>query len=353
MKNSAFILCAAASVLLGGCRGRSSGEVQLPSVRTETAAAYGDGLRLEFPGRVKAAREVNLAFKVSGTLERFCAEEGAYVRKGDTLALMDARDYRLQMEAVEAEYNRIRAEAGRVMALYADSVATADAYDKARYGLQQITAKYENARNQLKDTKLLAPFDGYVQKRLFDAPTVVAAGMPVLTVVSAGAAEIEINIPGSEYIRRGDFASFEASFDFWPGRTIPLRLLGISPKANANQLYTVRLGLPAKDDPAPTPGMNTMVRIRFRPSEGGRTVVPASALFACEDRSCVWVCRPDSTVARREVEVESLRTDGDAVLSSGLSAGERIVTSGVHQLHEGCKVVQLPEASKTNVGGLL
>ena len=38
-----------------------------------------------------------------------------------------------------------------------------DAYDKARYGLQQITAKYENSRNQLADTEIRMPFDGYVQ----------------------------------------------------------------------------------------------------------------------------------------------------------------------------------------------
>ena len=155
------------------------------------------------------------------------------------------------------------------MALYADGAATPDAYDKARYGLQQITAKYENSRNQLADTEIRMPFDGYVQKRLFDPSTVVGAGMPVLTVVSAEAPEIEINIPGSEYVRRSEFDGFEAAFDFWPGRRIPLRLRSISPKANANQLYTLRLGVPADLRPLPSPGMNTMVTIVCRPSGAG------------------------------------------------------------------------------------
>ena len=121
---------------------------------------------------------------------------------------MDPRDYELQLQAVEAEYLSIKAEAERVMALYDQNVATADAYDKARYGLQQITAKYENARNQLADTKLYAPFDGYVKRRRFDPPTVVAAGMPVITFLSGKNPEVELFIPASTYIRRREIASF-------------------------------------------------------------------------------------------------------------------------------------------------
>lgn len=104
-----------------------------------------------------------MAFKLNGTLMQVHVGEGDRVRKGQLIAELDPRDYRLQLEATEAEYLNIKSEAERVMALYADSVGTADAYDKARFGLQQITAKYENARNQLADTKIYAPFDGYVQ----------------------------------------------------------------------------------------------------------------------------------------------------------------------------------------------
>lgn len=355
MKTRIGLICAAAlpALLLQGCAPHRDGDNRPPAVQVDTAETYGSGRTLEFPGRVKAAEEVNLAFQIPGTLLRVHARQGTSVRQGELIAELDERDYRLRLEAVEAEYENIRAEAERVIALYADSVATPDAYDKARYGLRQIEAKYESCRNQLADTKIYAPFDGIVQRRLFDPPTVVAAGMPVVTLLSGSAPEIEINIPGSEYVRRGEFAAFEAAFDFWPGRRIPLRLLSVAPKANANQLYTVRLGIPAGTDPMPAPGMNTMVSVSYRPADTGRTSVPATALFREGDASCVWVFAADSTVHRRAVAVESLHTDGRAVLSSGLDAGERIVSSGVHRLHEGQKTAPLPAESETNVGGLL
>lgn len=347
------IVCMLFGLTLAACSGAGGDREPLPSVRLDTVGLSAAPLVSEFPGRVRAAEEVNLAFKVSGRLRRIAVGEGARVRRGDLLAELDPADYALQLQAVEAEYRRVKAEAERVMALYADSVVTADSYDKARYGLEQMTAKYENARRQLADTRITAPFDGVLQRRFFEAPTVVAAGMPVVTLLSAAAPEIEIHIPASDYVRRGDFTAFEASFDFLPGRTLPLRLATVNPKANANQLYAVRLAVPADADPLPAPGMNALVRITRRGTGDAGIEIPASALFACEGRSCVWVCRADSTVERREVRILRLTTDGAAQLSAGLEPGERIVTAGVDRLYENQRVAPLAAPAETNIGGLL
>lgn len=339
---------------VSSCGNRKAEEPEVANVRLFAVRNAGISSVQEFPGRVKAAEEVNMAFKVSGALMRVCVEEGGRVSRGQQVAEIEPRDYQVQLEAVEAEYMRVKSEAERVMSLYADSVTTVDAYDKARYGLQQITAKYENARNQLADTKIYAPFDGYVQKRLFDPPTVVAAGMPVVTLVSEGKQEIEINIPASAYINRHEMVSFHASFDFLPHREIPLRLLGIAPKANANQLYAVRLALPPDVSPRPSPGMNTMVNVVVRDTMDGKTEIPSSALFKKGGESCVWVYNEkDGTIGMRNVTVERLHTAGTAVITRGLSGGELVVVAGVHKLTDGQKVKPMAGESETNVGGLL
>ena len=203
MKHKLVIAMTAATLFLVGC-GQQQHTEQVMLVRIDTVKTANTCDILEFPARVQAAGEVHLAFKIPGTLQRIYVDDGAFVRQGELVAEMDPRDYELQLQAVEAEYLSIKAEAERVMALYDQNVATADAYDKARYGLQQITAKYENARNQLADTKLYAPFDGYVKRRRFDPPTVVAAGMPVITFLSGKNPEVELFIPASTYIRRRD-----------------------------------------------------------------------------------------------------------------------------------------------------
>lgn len=323
--------------------------VQLFTVRNSEAVSVQD-----FPGRVMAAEEVNLAFKVSGTLNHVHVEEGHRISKGQLIAEIDPRDYQIQLEATEAEYLKIKTEAERVIALYDDSVTTADAYDKARYGLQQITAKYENARNQLADTKIYAPFDGYIQKRLFDPPTVVSAGMPVVTLVSAGRQEIEINIPASTYLKRAEIASFSVSFAFLPEQDIPLSLISMAPKANANQLYTVRLAIPDNISPQPSPGMNAMVKVTFRDTINGKTEIPSSALLNKDGQSCVWVYdKEKGNIRQRIVSVERLDTKGHAIVTQGITEGEQIVIVGVHKLTDNQQVTPTTSQTETNIGDLL
>ncbi|MDR2120179.1 MAG: efflux RND transporter periplasmic adaptor subunit [Tannerella sp.] len=324
------------------------------SVKTDTARIYGEQPKVVFPGKVKAASEVDLSFRAAGTISVIRVNVGAFVGKGDTLAGIDPRDYEIQLAATEAEYRQIRAEAERIVALYEKGSVTQNDYDKAVYGLKQIAAKYDAHKNALADTRLVAPFDGYVQKRFFVAGETVGAGMPVLSMIDAGAPEVEINIPSAEYIRRDRFESFSCEADVYPGRIFPLELIGITQKANMNQLYTVRLKMKGRDRQTPSPGMATMVTIRYRTEASELVRIPYTALFEINSASSVWVCNPDnSTVTARKVVVHELHADGTVVVSEGLKAGEIVVTAGVHSLGEGEKVKRLSPVSATNVGGLL
>lgn len=65
----------------------------------------------------------------------------------------------------EAEFRQVKGEAERVIELYNRKSVPVNDYEKAVYGLRQITAKYNAHRNALEDTRLLAPFDGIFKKR--------------------------------------------------------------------------------------------------------------------------------------------------------------------------------------------
>ena len=102
----------AATLFLVGCGQRQHTE-QVTLVRIDTVKTANTCDILEFPARVQAAGEVHLAFKIPGTLQRIYVDDGAFVRQGELVAEMDPRDYELQLQAVEAEYLSIKAEAER------------------------------------------------------------------------------------------------------------------------------------------------------------------------------------------------------------------------------------------------
>jgi RND family efflux transporter MFP subunit len=330
------------------------------TVKTDTVRTAGELTQLQLPGKVEAAHDVDLAFRVSGTIQRIYVQDGQHVAAGQLLAALDPTDYQVQLNATEAEYTQVKADAERVMALYADGGTTPQMNDKAVYGLKQITAKYQHHKDQLAYTKLYAPFAGSVQKHLFEAHETVGAGMPVISMVSAGTPEVEINLPAAEYIRRDRFTDYSCTFDIYPGNTYPLRLVSITPKANANQLYTMRLQLEKTSLPLPSPGMNTMVSIACAEQDSPQLTVATGALLRDADRTFVYIYnkvkddQSRGTLKRQEVRVARLLSDGRALVEcEALKPGTVIVGSGVHTLADGQTVNALPPVSKTNVGGMM
>ena len=335
------------------CTQKASEEKTVKTVKIDTVRIYGEKSSSTFPGKVKAASDVNLAFRISGPVSKVYAEAGAFVKKGQLLAEIDARDYAIQLSATEAEYKRIKAEVERIVTLYEKGSATPNDYDKAVYGLQQITAKYEAHKNALTDTKLCAPFDGYIQKRFFEAGETIGAGMPVISMISANLAEVEINIPSSDYFLRDRFDTFSCRMDIYPDNNFPLELIGIAQKANLNQLYTVHLKMKESKPLMPTPGMTVMVTVQYKMEESALVQIPLSAVFEHNGASCVWVYNEDSqTVENRPITPVEIFKDGNVVVSEGLKAGEIVTTAGVHVLHQGEKVKLLPQVSSSNIGGL-
>lgn len=338
------------AALLSSCNGKDEAPKKAPTVRLATVEMSNGLQQNSYPGKTQAAEESQVAFRVAGTLASVPVKVGDYVRKGQVLARMDSRDYQVQLTAIKAEYESTKAECERIIALYKDNGTSANNYDKARYGLEQITQKLKHAQDQMEDCVIRAPFDGYVQTLYHEAHETVGAGMPVVGMFANKGIEVVINIPVVEFNRKDAYDYFTASFST-PECTLPLKLVNISRSANANQLYQMRL-LVADGTKDITPGLTTVVNIHYKASENKSAEVPSSAVFADGDKSYVYVYS-DSTVHKTEVSVQYLSTKGTMRISQGLASGQKVVLSGVHHLVDGQKVRPAAEPSKTNVGGLL
>ena len=342
-------------LLIPACQQNTEKQQNSKIVKVDTVTTNSLQSIAKYPGKVKASEDINLSFRVNGTLQRILVKEGAKVKAGQLLAIMDPSDYQVQLAATEAKYQQIKAEAERVIALYNDGGTTPNDYDKAVFGLKQITALYQHHKDELAYTKLYAPFSGTIQKQLFEAHETVGAGMPVLSMVGQGFPEVEINLPSAEFVRRDEFKNYQCSFNIFPGKTYNLKLIGITPKANANQLYTMRLQLTDKDLPMPSPGMNTMVSILCQDEHPEAMQIPTSAMQNRDGKSKVFVYQPkEGNIKAVDVSVLSLLGNGKCIVTSNtLKPGQIIVTAGVRRLQDGEKVKPIPPSSSSNIGELL
>lgn len=346
----------AASMAMTACGNKQAQTEEVQYVKTVEAKRIGDDAELNYPGRTKSSEEVNVAFRVSGTILRVLVDEGQFVKKGQLIAEMDPRDYEVQLAATQAEYEQIKADAERVMALYEEDGTTASNYDRARYGLKQITEKLTNHKNQLADTRLYAPMSGYIQNKMHKSGETVAAGMPVVSMFNAGDVEIEVFVPASDYARQNDLLSATCSFEVTPGKVYPLEIVRVSKEANASQLYAARLRIKGGyDHQKITPGMSTMVYVTYHASnEDDGVVIPVTAIKHQGEVSSVFVFdKKQSVVKERKVEVGCVDLDGNIQVLNGLEAQETVVCAGVRYLTDGQHVKEMEKTSKANVGGLL
>lgn len=306
-------------------------------------------------GIVREAHTINLGFKTAGQIERIHVREGDYVRQGALLAELDDADYRLGVEALQIQYDQLKDEVERTKRLFDQKSVSVNDYEKAVAGLRQLGVQLQVNKNKLDYTKLYAPTDGYVQSVNFSPAEMVDAGTALFALLDVSHMEVVADIPVGEYRQRdlftrfyGKVAGIEEAF--------PMKLLSLTPKADGNQLYQLRLTFAEQPDKRLTAGMNTEISI-VATDKGGTTgfAVPLCAVFQDTDGNtpCVWVFERDSTVSKRPVVLGGTDAEGRAVITEGLTGKERIVRAGVNVLQQGQRVRVAEEPGKTNIGELL
>ncbi len=352
MKFSRCLILVAALATMS-CKSESKSNEAPRKVKCESAVLVNQsGESSSFAGKVVATEDVNLGFRVAGIIDQITVADGASVRKGAIVARLDSRDYKLQLSATQAEYDAIKAEVDRVVELYADQSVSANDYDKATNGLRAITAKLNAHRNALADCHLRAPMDGYVVKSNFSKGEAVAAGTPVVSMISSSAPQITIDIPAKNFLKQDNFESATATFELLGDAIFNLKLQGVSPKGNLNQLYRTTFEVePTEDGTLPAIGMSAMVNVNYKTTASNIVKVPFSAVVENNGVSSVWVVE-EGKVASRTVKIGEVKSEGYALISEGLSDGESVVVAGVNSLKEGQKVSILAKPAQSNIGGI-
>lgn len=325
----------------------------IPNVEIEQAAAYSSQQHV-FPGITQSEHSSELSFMTAGKVTSIEVSEGEKVKKGQVIARLDDRDYRVQFDATQAEYQQIRNECERVMELYKDNVVSANDYDKARYGLEQITAKLNHHRDQLNDCVIYAPYDGYIDNIFVNEKEAVIPGLPVVSLFSGKGIEMSINVPLSEYLRRSSLGRCTATANGNKGRTYEVVLKTAAQKAGTAGLYNMVFKMKQNQDSNDlTPGMTMMLSLNYQDEGNSAVIVPANCIL--NDREQAFVFRYDEesqTVSKQPVTVQMILADGSAVLSEGVSVSDKVVTAGMYSITDNQKVRILPAPSELNQGNL-
>jgi len=339
-------------LLLAGC-GRDTPHAPPADIRPVRAEQVGVGTAqhgTRYAGEVRARYETDLAFRVAGRVNARKVEVGSQVKAGQVIAMLDPQDYalaasasRAQLTASEAEARLARQDLQRFTELRAQNFVSQAELDRRRTTAEAAAAQVRQLRadaarqgNQQAYTRLTAPHAGVVTAISFEAGQVVAAGQPVAKLARTGEIEVRIDVPENalDALR----AAHILNIRLWsaPDREYAGRLRELSPVADAaSRTYSARVSL-LHPDAAVKLGMTATVEVGS--ASAPSLSVAQSALFRINGQPQVWVVNPQTrNVAARSVQIGALSGDRAAIVS-GLTAGEWVVTAGVHKLAPGQQV---------------
>lgn len=281
-------------------------------------------------GVVEYVRQADIAPVVNAPIRRVLVQEGQTVRAGQELvALVDGPE-QAQVIQLEAQAAQARERYDRQERLYGRGFAAQAARDDAQRVYQAAAAAARAARENLRDYHIAAPFAGRVLRREAEPGDLARVGTALIVMADVSQVRITADIDERDAGRIAEGQAALVRADAFPGQQFDATLTEITPQGDSTaRIFRGRLALAA--DTALRPGMTVEVNIVIARRDEA-VLAPASAV-----RDGALFVLDGSTARRREVQTGV--SGADAIeITSGLSAGERVIADPPEGLKDGARV---------------
>jgi multidrug efflux system membrane fusion protein len=308
-------------------------------------------------GSVQAFNMVTIKSRVDGQIVKVEFVEGQEAKAGDRLVQIDPRPYQAALEQAqaakakdEAQLAGAQADLDRYSKLVGSGYQTRQSYDQQKALVAQSqaaikgdTAQIDAAQLNLGYCDIRSPIDGRLGAKLVDAGNMVRAtdATGLVTIAQVKPIFVSFTLPQDEAhkVRERQAKAPLEVMAYGQDATTLLATgeLTLIDNAIDQATGTIRLKASfANDDERLWPGEFTNLRVILNVRKGA-TTVPAQTVQDGATGHFAYVIKPDDTVERREVEIAGVQ-DGIAIVTKGLSPGEKIVVDGQFRLTAGARV---------------
>lgn len=307
-------------------------------------------------GTVEPWKRSVVASEIEGLVQVFSVEEGMHVKRGQLLARLRTETLNIQLDSALAShreartrYRQAKQDLGRVRVLFDKELVTQKEFDDAqaeegalRERLSQLDAEIRRVKDQLKKSRIMAPFDGWITQEFTEIGQWVEEGGQIVEIVDLSHVQVEIPLPERyvQGIQIGD--PVQASFDGLPDLPAKGKIFSLVAQADrVARTFPVKIDIPNPSLSIKS-GMVSRVTLQVgRPHDG--VVVPKDALVLRGGNEFVFLVK-EGTVG--QVPVKSVVHLDELVEVKGeVQEGMSVVVEGNERLFPGqpVRILEAPQ----------
>ncbi len=359
------------SFLMMACKGQTAtGNAGPQEYAVETLEAGSAQLKRSFPATIRGKQDVEIRPNVSGFITRMCVDEGAVVRAGQTLFIIDQVPYKAALEVAEANVNVAKAnvetaeltaqnkrelQRKNIISEY-DLQMAENTLASQKAVLAQAEAQLINARNNLSYTEVKSPSNGVIGTIPYRVGSLVNPSMatPMTTVSDISEMYVYFSMNEKQLLEMmRSSATLKEAMDQMPAIELQLVDNTIYPQMGKVDVVSgvIDPSTGAASMRAVFPNKATLLRSGgsgkvLIPYEFEDVVmVPQNATYEIQDKKYVYVLDTGNVVKSTQIEVYPLDDGKDYIVTSGLQVGDRVVIEGVAKLRNGMAVKPVEAAA--------
>jgi membrane fusion protein (multidrug efflux system) len=350
IQSSVFFLLLAFILVTSGCGNGSHAETTSPpltaaeqkitNVQLSTVVLQDLQENFTLPGTLEAWEDLTLAAEMAGPVRSIGPNEGDRVKRGEALLRIDPERREAELARDQTEYDLQQKRMERRRGLAERNLVSQQEYEDARQSFEQAQAQLRLSQVALEKSTLRSPVDGFLDRLLIDRGEYVSEGTPAAVVMQVDRLRALVDVPEKEILALANGQQvkiFLATLDGRSGSGVPGKIIHLSYQADpATRTYLAKIAIDNSSG-AMRPGM--IVQVEFSRRQLSRVVaIPLYALVDRDGTKIVYV-EEDGKARRREVTVGPI-VNNQAVIKTGLAAGERLIVKGQQLINDGATVVE-------------
>ena len=366
---SRIVLFAFCVALLSSCGNKGNDTGKVPEYAVQELQKTTADLMKAYPATIKGKQDVEIRPQVSGFITKLCVDEGATVRKGQVLFIVDPTQYEAAVRTAKAAVATAEAAVSTQQMTYDnkkelnkkqiisdyDLAMAENSLAQTKAQLAQAKAQLTTAQQNLSFTQVKSPSDGVINDIPYRIGALVSPSIATPMTTEIDEVYVYFSMTEKELLamtKSGSTIKEEISkiptikLQLIDGSTYDVdgkvdAITGVIDQSTGS--VSIRAIFPNKEHVLRSGGTaNALIPYTME----NVITIPQSATVEIQDKKFVYVLQPDNTVKYTEIKIFNLDNGKEYLVTSGLNSGDKIVIEGVQNLKDGQKVQPITPAQK-------